>query len=135
MGRERSVVNYQQYFKNYYQNHKAEMKSVIVQKTRQRNLKRKKVIVDHYTNNTNICACCGLRFDNLHFLTVDHINNDGKKYRETMKKVGKSIGGIGFYSWIVKNNFPKDLQILCWNCNMAKSHNGGICPHQKSLNG
>jgi hypothetical protein len=32
------------------------------------------------------------------------------------------------WNWIKKNNYPERLQILCFNCNMAKAHNG-YCPH------
>lgn len=76
----------------------------------------------------NKCACCGE--DGLPFLTMDHINNDGKKDRE---KYGRSYG---MYIHM-RNLFYKDkkvalskYQILCWNCNMAKQHNGGVCPHK-----
>ena len=61
-----------------------------------------------------ICACCGEV--NPKFLTIDHINNDGSAYRNR---------GECSYSWIIKNNFPDNLQILCWNCNVAKSKYGG----------
>lgn len=79
---------------------------------------RKKIVFDHYGN---ICKCCGL--NDIRFLTVDHINNDGGgKYRDS-----------NFYSWIIKNNFPDNLQLLCWNCNCAKSKNNGICPHKMEI--
>jgi hypothetical protein len=35
-----------------------------------------------------------------------------------------------FYRWLITNNFPDDFQILCHNCNYAKSHGG--CPHKRS---
>lgn len=67
------------------------------------------------------CACCGESHSD--FLTVDHKNNDGAIHR---KKV--SIGK--FYTWLKRNNYPPEFQILCWNCNMAKAHFGS-CPHQR----
>ena len=75
----------------------------------------------------NKCACCGEA--DSRFFTVDHVHNDGKKHR---KKVG--VGGNYIYTWIVKNNFPTSMQILCWNCNLGKSKHGGVCPHKIARN-
>jgi hypothetical protein len=75
----------------------------------------------------NKCACCGE--DQIEFLTIDHINNDGAIERKTI-----SSGGHNFYSWLLKNNCPKDkYQILCFNCNCS---NGflGYCPHKTTNN-
>lgn len=70
------------------------------------------------------CSPCGeINFD---FLTVDHKNNDGNTHRRTVKF------GASLYTWILKNKFPDILQLLCWNCNMAKRFNGGVCPHVSS---
>jgi hypothetical protein len=33
------------------------------------------------------------------------------------------------YRWLAKKNFPEGFQVLCANCNVAKSQNG-VCPHQ-----
>ena len=68
-----------------------------------------KKVFDHYGNK---CICCGTK--DLDVLSIDHINDDGYKHR---KQVGS---GATFYRWIIKNNFPPDLQILCWNCNIKK---------------
>ncbi len=72
------------------------------------------------------CKCCGEK--NTKFLTIDHINNNGTIQRK-MKKVHNT------HKWIIENNFPKDIQILCWNCNLGKNYNGGICPHKESVIG
>ena len=69
------------------------------------------------------CACCGE--GHIEFLTLDHINEDGAQRR----KNGEPRGGIPFWRWAKKNGYPRDLQALCWNCNMAK-HQQGICPHK-----
>lgn len=71
------------------------------------------------------CNCCGET--RVAFLQVDHINNDGAKHR-------KEVCSGEFYRWIIKNNFPKDLQILCANCNWGKYRNGGVCPHVHERN-
>ncbi len=70
------------------------------------------------------CSCCGET--NEKFLTIDHINNNGARDREEMRKEGRDL-----YTYIIKNSFPSDLQILCMNCNWAKRY--GACPHQKDL--
>jgi len=81
----------------------------------------KQEIVNHYGGK---CACCGIK--EICFLTIDHINNDGYKSKNGKKN---RISGYLWYKKIVKD-YPKDLQILCFNCNVAKQHNGGECPHK-----
>mgnify|MGYP001609560470 CR=1 FL=1 len=68
------------------------------------------------------CKCCGEI--NKEFLTIDHINGGGRKH---IKEVG---GGGAFYYWIVKNDYPKDLRLLCFNCNCSLGFYG-YCPHKK----
>jgi hypothetical protein len=34
---------------------------------------------------------------------------------------------------IIKNNFPPEFQILCFNCNLGRSRSGGVCPHENLL--
>lgn len=81
----------------------------------------KEKVMIHYGHKCN-CGC-GCQVANINHLTIDHINNDGHIHR---KQLGTKVrGGQAFYRWIVKNNFPKDLQILCWNCNCAKEFYGG----------
>jgi hypothetical protein len=31
---------------------------------------------------------------------------------------------------IIRNGYPPDFEILCFNCNCGKAVNGGICPHE-----
>lgn len=66
------------------------------------------------------CKCCGETIPQ--FLSIDHMNNDGAAHR---KKIGGEL-----YRWLIKNNFPKDFQVLCMNCQWGKHYNNGICPHQ-----
>ena len=79
-----------------------------------------KEVFDHYGNE---CTCCGETIRLL--LTIDHINNDGAMHR---KILGKS--NIQLYHWLKKNNFPSNFQTLCYNCNIGKYKNGGVCPHK-----
>lgn len=69
------------------------------------------------------CSCCGE--GRIEFLTIDHVNNDGAKHRA---EIGK--GSDQTYRWLIHNGFPDGFQVLCYNCNIAKSVYGA-CPHQK----
>jgi len=80
------------------------------------------IIYEAYGNK---CACCGETEKG--FFTVDHVNNDG----HTERKNGRYTSGSQFYRQIIQQNFPPNYQILCYNCNMGRARNGGICPHQE----
>lgn len=69
-------------------------------------------------------GCSEYRYE---FLTVDHINNDGMAHRE--RATGYERAGTGFYRWIIKSGFPKNLRLLCMNCNFARGRYGR-CPHE-----
>lgn len=72
------------------------------------------------------CSCCGE--DKPEFLTIDHVYNDGNDKR----KLGEKSGGT-LYRVLRDLGFPKDrYQLLCMNCNFAKSH-FGKCPHSYYL--
>lgn len=80
----------------------------------------------------NKCACCGMT--GLPFLTLDHVNNDGNKDRLARrggKKSGRGEDRRTWYNRLIREGFPPHIQVLCWNCNMAKAHyGGGVCPHK-----
>ena len=71
------------------------------------------------------CACCGETEWML--LTMDHKNIDGKQHR---LEIG--TGSHALYSWLRKNKYPKEFQVLCHNCNFGRHRNGGVCPHVAS---
>lgn len=74
------------------------------------------------------CVCCGE--ENLLFLSIDHVNNDGAAHRRSLRSTStRSYGGVNILAWAKKNNFPPSLQLLCFNCNCGKQRNGGVCPH------
>jgi hypothetical protein len=87
---------------------------------RQRRKIRAEVLA-HYGDH---CVCCGEREPD--FLSLDHINGGGNKER---KEVGL---GILWYYWLRKNGYPGGLQVLCYNCNLAKGFTG-MCPHKKGV--
>ncbi len=81
------------------------------------------VVYSHYGNQ---CACCGLA--DTRFLSIDHINNDGYLDRGNNKE---RRSGSQVIKKIIRDKFPDDLQLLCFNCNMGKSRNKGVCPHKE----
>lgn len=85
-------------------------------------------VLNHYGA---VCNCCGETEDA--FLSIDHINGDGKKHRQQINGGKGRTAGSRFYSWIVKNNFPENLQVLCMNCNFGKYINKGVCPHRRQV--
>jgi hypothetical protein len=68
------------------------------------------------------CNCCGE--DEFLFLQIDHVNGGGKKDRDA------GLFSTTWYRWLKANNYPKEYQLLCANCNWGKHLNGGVCPHQ-----
>ena len=66
------------------------------------------------------CRCCGE--DEIEFLSLDHILPVGKNRQ----------GGLGsrFFGWLKKHGYPAGLQVLCFNCNLAKGRNKD-CPHKR----
>lgn len=75
-----------------------------------------------------VCNCCGE--DELNFLSLDHVNNDGYARRKNGEPHG---GGAQLFKKIIEAGFPSDFQILCMNCNHGKARNGGVCPHQEKV--
>jgi hypothetical protein len=79
-------------------------------------------VITHYGGTPPKCNCCGESEKT--FLVLDHINNNGTKQR---KKIGT---GYKLFSWIIKNNFPDEYQVLCSNCNLSKMRGKGTCIHK-----
>lgn len=91
---------------------------------RSRYEEHRRMVLMHYGQE---CSCCGE--DEPMFLTIDHINNDGRFHR---KRHGTS-SHHNIYGWLVRNKMPKQFQVLCMNCNTGKHRNGGTCPHVKKV--
>lgn len=72
-----------------------------------------------YGNGTPRCNCCGIK--GFPFLTFDHIDGTGGKHRKNNKS--------DIVNWIIKNNYPDSIQVLCMNCNFAKG-DGIECAHK-----
>lgn len=85
---------------------------------RERSRKKRLQVLEKYGEK---CVCCGE--NEVKFLEIDHINNDGAEHR---RKMGSSM----IVQWLIKRGYPKGFQLLCSNCNMAKGRYGK-CPHNK----
>ena len=105
-----------QYNAQYYVVHSAKIKSTM----KRINAEIKAKCIGHYGGK---CACCGET--NIGFLTIDHLDGGGSKHR---RAVGR---GTNFYKWLIRNEFPDEYQVLCFNCNCGKQVNGDICPHKE----
>lgn len=90
------------------------------QTRRSRQQKEKQIVTNHYGGK---CACCGIT--ELELLTIDHINNDGNEHRKNIKN--------NIYKWLIDNNFPKEFQVLCHNCNHSKHFGKGTCIHKRKV--
>jgi hypothetical protein len=66
------------------------------------------------------CACCGESTPE--FLQIDHIDGSGGLRR-------RMAGSNYLYKWLRARGYPEGFQVLCANCNIAKSRYG-VCPHQ-----
>lgn len=65
------------------------------------------------------CRWCGITDPVV--LSIDHVNNDGNVHRKRLGLVGRGSCTSNLVYWIERNNFPEGFQILCRNCNWAKS--------------
>lgn len=83
--------------------------------------RQRQQVIQHYGGK---CVCCGET--EFVFLAMDHIEGNGNQHRLAVSGHKNALR----MSWFIRNNFPSEFQILCHNCNMAKSI-CGICPHQK----
>ena len=63
------------------------------------------------------CMRCGV--DNPDLLCIDHINGGGNEHRRKLNNRGD-----GVYKEIIKNNFPPEYRLLCWNCNSLTYYEG-----------
>lgn len=83
-------------------------------------------VFKHYGNK---CKCCGE--STTEFLSIDHIKRDGARHRREFLGSNESGGSHRMRLWIIKNNYPKTLQLLCMNCNLGRERNNGVCPHKR----
>jgi hypothetical protein len=100
-------------------NYRERIKDELHMREKERRHLQRVAVLSHYSGGEIKCACCGET--NLEFLTIDHINGGGSKFR-------KSKPGTSIYYWLKKSGFPEGHRVLCQNCNAALGHYG-YCPH------
>lgn len=86
--------------------------------------KQKLICLEHYGGKPPKCACCGET--RIEFLALDHIEGGGKKHHREIKQHSP----IAYRRWLINNNFPIAMRVLCHNCNMSLGFYG-YCPHNK----
>ena len=101
----------------FYWRNKEKLRAYAKDRLRQRRLQA----LTYYCEGKPYCKCC--KEETLEFLSFDHINGGGTAHR---KKISSNIA-----DYLIKNNYPDGYQVLCHNCNQAKSFPGG-CPHNKN---
>jgi hypothetical protein len=85
------------------------------------NYNLKKEVLTHYCSGKKpYCVCCD--YDELAGLTLDH-----KYGRKNIPTDEAKLDGHKLRALLKKKNYPKDYQVLCFNCNSAKS-NKDTCP-------
>ena len=68
------------------------------------------------------CACCNE--SEIRFLTLEHVNGGGNEHRRKFSKASRTWLDLKRRGW------PEGHIILCWNCQMAKTHYK-VCPHKE----
>ena len=107
----------------YYRKYRRKNKEEINRRAKERTLRIKTGVLTHYGNGKCVCVKCG--FNDVRALSIDHINNDGAKFRKTMMpNRSRAFSGLEFYAWLKKNNYPNGLQTLCMNCQWIKKLGG-----------
>ena len=89
--------------------------------------KMRMVALLHYSDGDPKCQCCGER--RYEFLSLDHIEGNGRKHRAEMSKDKTFIS-----RWLKQNNYPPGFRVLCHNCNLAIGA-FGYCPHELEKQG
>lgn len=83
---------------------------------------RRLAVLTHYGHGKPRCACCGTAI--WEFLNVDHIDDGGNKQRRELGLFGSNL-----ITWLYRNGMPPGYQVMCFNCNIGRYLNGGVCPH------
>ena len=85
-------------------------------------------VLAHYCLGGDIvCARCG--FSDIAALSLDHISGNGAEHRRTVSKTG----GTQFYSWVKRNGYPENFQVLCMNCQYIKREESGECRARREV--
>ena len=80
----------------------------------QQMLRLKKTVLTLYGDGKCACVICGE--DRIECLSIDHINGNGKRHRDS---IGLGSGG-NFYLWLRTQGYPDGYQTMCMNCQFVK---------------
>ncbi len=115
--RQRRIVNSETYLERARKYRQTHLKACR-QRDRDWHERIRNEVLTVYGNGKLACTQCGE--SRLPCLSIDHIMGGGNLEFKRLKK-----RGVGFYSWLRKNNFPLGYQTLCMNCQWIKRHLGG----------
>ena len=116
-----SIEGRREYFRNWRSNNKDKVRQHRIDNHDNYIDNRRHLRMEVLLSYGGQCACCGeSRYE---FLSMDHINGGGNAHR---KELGSSEM---VYRWLRANDYPAGFQVLCHNCNMARSFYG-YCPCQ-----
>ena len=134
--RERHAKNPEKFRKKgkvYYQKNKekekARWKKYRVENSSEIEQRRRDLTLEVYSHYSKVisksdvpvCACVGCDEKHIEFLTLDHINGRKSMNHEPSLKAEKLCRRLK------RDDYPVGIQVLCWNCNSAKS-NKPFCP-------
>ncbi len=101
--KKKALKKYQQTAKGRYVMRKA---------MRKYRIKLRIEILTHYGNGKLACRVCNE--NNIHCLSLDHINGGGTEHR---KQIG---GAVKLYPLLKRQGYPRGYQTLCMNCQWKK---------------
>lgn len=99
--------------KQKQQEYREKNRLTIRKKAQKARFEIKMIVLNHYGTK---CAICG--FSDYRALHLDHVDNDGASHRAELGH--ENFSGHRFYRWLKENDFPKNIQTLCANCNNIK---------------
>jgi DNA repair exonuclease SbcCD ATPase subunit len=91
---------------------------------KRRSIKAQLLKVEMITAYGGCCSCCGET--EIKFLTLEHLEGGGNEHRRQLYKSNRT------WQDLKNRNWPKGHTVLCWNCQMGKTHYGE-CPHKLIL--
>jgi hypothetical protein len=94
--------------KKYWEKNGENFKEKNNERSKEYSKKFIKICLDHYGHKCSIPEC-----GSVEKLCIDHVGgNDGKS----------PVGGMPFWRWLIKNNFPPGFRTLCMRCNLIDGY-------------
>lgn len=105
------IARQQEYTKEWQERNKGR----IAERQREQRRALREAALTAYGGLPPACSCCGTM--RLEHLVIDATTGDAKW--STSGYTGTSL-----YRRLARNNYPAGYRVFCWNCLMARSHNG-----------